>query len=95
MALLVTANAQKVLAHFLQTLLDALRQTSYRRLEPGTAYDAHLKALCSNLNLQGNDINDAFLAALALEYSAVLVSADQDFKRFSGLQVLDPVTTQS
>ncbi|MGH8592092.1 MAG: PIN domain-containing protein [Gammaproteobacteria bacterium] len=41
--------------------------------------------------LRGNDINDAYLAALALEHDAVLVTADRGFARFSGLRILDPL----
>ena len=70
--------------------LRALRQTSYRRLEPGSAHDAHLQQLCATLDLRGNAVTDAFLAALALEHNAVLVSADQGFGRFPMLQVFDP-----
>ena len=70
--------------------LQALRQTSYRRLEPGAAHDAHLQQLCDSLKLRGNDVNDAFLAALALEHNGVLVSADQGFGRFPIIRVFDP-----
>ena len=72
------------------SFLQALRQTSYRRLEPGAAHDAHLQELCDSLKLRGNDVNDAFLVALALEHNAILVSADQGFKRFPMIQVVDP-----
>ena len=35
------------------TFLQALRQTSYRRLAPGEAHDTHLQQLCDTLNLRG------------------------------------------
>ena len=71
--------------------LTALRQTSYRRLDPGEAHDAHLQRLCNSLSLEGNDVNDAFLAALALENNAVLVSADEGFRRFPMIRLLNPL----
>ena len=71
--------------------LNALRQTPYRRLEPGAAHDTYLKQLCDSLNLRGNDANDAFLAALALEHNAVLVSADEGFRRFPVLHWFNPL----
>jgi len=41
-------------------------------------------------NLVGNDTNDAWLAALAMEHRATLVSTDNGFSRFPGLKWLDP-----
>jgi predicted nucleic acid-binding protein len=48
-------------------------------------------ASASNSGLRGNDINDAYLAALAFEHGATLVTADQDFGRFPELSLVDPV----
>jgi predicted nucleic acid-binding protein len=47
--------------------------------------------LCVDLKLRGNDVNDAHLAALALENNATLVTADRGFGRFSSLRVFDPL----
>jgi predicted nucleic acid-binding protein len=47
--------------------------------------------LCLSLNLLGNQVNDAFLAALALEQEATLVSADRGFEGFPALRWLDPL----
>lgn len=44
--------------------------------------------LCLDLNLSGNDCNDAMLAALALEKGLRLVSFDKGFERFPGLELL-------
>lgn len=44
--------------------------------------------LCQELNLCGNDCNDAVLAALALEKSYRLVTFDQGFRRFPKLNLL-------
>lgn len=40
------------------------------------------------LNLRGNDCNDAMLAALAIEKGLRLVTFDTGFKRFKGLRML-------
>ncbi|WP_376695969.1 type II toxin-antitoxin system VapC family toxin [Wenzhouxiangella sp. EGI_FJ10305] len=39
----------------------------------------------------GNLTNDAHLAALAIEYDATLYSADNDFRRFEGLDYVNPL----
>lgn len=66
------------------------RQPAAVRVEPGAAHDTIFSRLCEELNLRGNDVNDAYLAALALEHDASLVTADRGFGRFPGLTVLDP-----
>ena len=48
------------------------------------------KALCESYALGGNDVNDAYLAALALEHGATLVSVDEGFSRFGELNWLNP-----
>lgn len=44
--------------------------------------------LCQELNLSGNDCNDAMLAALALEKGFRLVTFDHGFRRFPNLKIL-------
>ena len=39
----------------------------------------------------GNLVNDAHLAALAIEHGAELNSCDADFSRFSGLRWINPL----
>jgi predicted nucleic acid-binding protein len=46
--------------------------------------------LIADLSLSGNDLNDAWLAALALEHGAILVSTDEGFARFPGLAWQNP-----
>ncbi len=60
-------------------------------MEPGPGHLGILQALAEGLGLRGNDLNDAYLAALALERGAVLVSADKGFARFPGLLWLNPL----
>ena len=45
------------------------------------------KHLCLVADAKGNDIPDAYLAALAIRQDAVLVSADRGFARFQGLDL--------
>lgn len=61
------------------------------RVEPGEQHLELLSGLCADMKLRGNDVNDAFLAALALEYGATLVSADRGFDRFARLKCFDPL----
>lgn len=71
--------------------LASLRQQSWTvRIEPGEHHLKLFRDFCVKLKLRGNDLNDAFLAALAIEYDATLVTADKGFSRFPGLRILDP-----
>jgi toxin-antitoxin system PIN domain toxin len=74
--------------------LNALRRNPMAvRIEPGRTHDEILARLCAQFRLRGNDINDAYLAALALEHDAALVTADQDFRRFPDLPLIDPISS--
>ena len=77
------------------SFLEALREHGYDQIEPGSGHLAHWSSLCAELKLRGNDVNDAFLAALALEYGATLVSADEGFKRFKSLAWFNPLNPGS
>jgi Predicted nucleic acid-binding protein, contains PIN domain len=45
------------------------------------------KHLCLVADAAGNDIPDAYLAALAIRQDAVFVTADKAFERFKGLEL--------
>jgi toxin-antitoxin system PIN domain toxin len=50
---------------------------------------AHLETflcLCTRANARGSLVADAYLAAVAIELDAVLVTTDRDFARFQGLR---------
>lgn len=47
---------------------------------------------CRELGLHGNDVNDAYLAATAAEARCRLVSRDEGFSRFRGLDWWNPAT---
>ncbi|MGI8618812.1 MAG: type II toxin-antitoxin system VapC family toxin [Gemmatimonadaceae bacterium] len=59
-------------------------------LQPGPAHWDIFAGLCRAVEARGNLIPDAYLAALAIEQGAELVSADRDFTRFPGLRWRHP-----
>ncbi len=63
-----------------------LAHPNARLLHPGERHADLLARLLLSVGTGGNLTNDAHLAALAIEHGAKMVSYDNDFKRFSGLQ---------
>jgi toxin-antitoxin system PIN domain toxin len=61
-------------------------------LEAGEQCWEILKSLLVDAQITGPLVMDAFIAALALENGATLVSTDRDFSRFPKLRVYDPST---
>ena len=59
-------------------------------VEPTTRHIDIVEKLLSDLGTAGNLVNDAHLAALALEHGADIVSFDADFSRFEGVRWLTP-----
>jgi toxin-antitoxin system PIN domain toxin len=55
-------------------------------LEPGPRHLTKVRGLLAEVGTAGNLVNDAHLAALALEHDAEVVSFDRDFERFEGLR---------
>jgi toxin-antitoxin system PIN domain toxin len=55
-------------------------------LEPGRRHLALLRGLLLESGTAANFVNDAHLAALALEHGATVVSFDRDFARFAGVR---------
>ena len=60
-------------------------------LEPGPGYWPILRELIVKHDVRGSLVSDAHLAALAIEHDATLYTADGDFRRFSGLRVINPL----
>jgi uncharacterized protein len=54
-------------------------------VEPTADHPAVLRRLLQDVGVGGNLVNDAHLAALALEHRCVVVSWDHDFSRFPGV----------
>lgn len=55
-------------------------------LQPGPRHWQLFTSLVSDTQAVGNRIPDAWLAALAIEHSCVMLSDDTDFARFPGLR---------
>ena len=60
-------------------------------VHPGDRHAAVVRELLEPLGTAGNLVNDAHLAALAIEHGAELHSCDSDFSRFSGLRWVNPL----
>jgi toxin-antitoxin system PIN domain toxin len=71
--------------------MDALfAASSVRRIEPGPGHWQIFASLCRRAHASGDRVPDAWLAALALEHRATLVTADRGFARYPGLRWRDP-----
>jgi len=55
-------------------------------LSPGGRHWELFSGLCDSIGARGNDIPDAYLAALAIESGSELITADRGFGRFPGLR---------
>ncbi|MCU1348299.1 MAG: domain family protein [Acidobacteria bacterium] len=67
-----------------------LQQPPVDLVVPGPNHWTILRTLITASGSAGNLTSDAHLAAHALEGGWTLVSTDNDFRRFSGLNVLNP-----
>jgi toxin-antitoxin system PIN domain toxin len=56
-------------------------------LRPDDRCWAHFSALAQTLDLRGNDVPDAWLAAMAMAHHGRLLTYDAGFRRFPGLQL--------
>ena len=68
-----------------------LAQPHVHILHPGNRHADILFGFIEELGAAGNLTTGAHLAALAVEYQAVLYTADADFTRFSGLRWKNPL----
>lgn len=66
--------------------LDALLEAPAQLLRAGTTHWSRFTELCRDLQLRGNLVPDAYLAALALEQRATLITFDRGFGRYPGLR---------
>jgi toxin-antitoxin system PIN domain toxin len=72
--------------------LDALLAgPAVRPVAPGERHWDVFVDLCRRSDAKGNLISDAWLAAIAIEQGATLVTTDRDFRRFPGLRLGDPL----
>lgn len=71
---------------------DELRQQPNAvHLSPGSRHWDVFARLCREANATGNLVPDAYLAALAIEHGAELITTDRDFARFPGLRWRHPL----
>lgn len=68
-----------------------LRQPVARLIGPGERHWPVLRSLLMRSGTAGNLTSDAHLAALAIEHGATVASADNDFRRFTGVTHLNPL----
>jgi toxin-antitoxin system PIN domain toxin len=59
---------------------------------PGERHWPILRNLLQVSGTGGNLTSDAHLAALAIEHGYTIYSTDNDFRRFAGLSVINPIT---
>lgn len=71
---------------------DWLAQSSAVVVEPTARHLGIVQQLLAPLAADGNLVNDAHLAALAIEHRCAVVSYDTDFLRFSGVKLETPPT---
>ena len=67
-----------------------LAQPSAQIIHPTERHAQLILELLKPLGTAGNLVNDAHLAALAIEHGATLYSFDNDFSRFEGVRWIDP-----
>lgn len=61
-------------------------------LEPGRNHVEDVLRSLESLGTAGNLVTDGQIAAIAIEYNAVLHTNDTDFQRFDGLRWINPLT---
>lgn len=72
-----------------------LEMPHVRLLYPGDRHWELLQRLSEKVRLNGPQITDAAIAAIAMEYDAVIHTNDRDFARFPGLRWLNPLERPS
>ena len=65
-----------------------------RLISPGPGHWSILSQLLKITGTAGNLTTDAHIASLAIEHGATVCSADNDFRRFVGVNYLNPLTHQ-
>lgn len=68
-----------------------LDQPHVALIAPGDAHWPVLRNLLLTEGTAGNLTSDSHLAALAIEHGARIASADNDFRRFAGVALLNPL----
>lgn len=75
-------------SRFAQSILDDPAVTV---VVPSSRHWPIFRGFIDDLRIVGNDVPDAYLAALAIDHGATLVTTDRGFRRFPGLRLVDPL----
>jgi toxin-antitoxin system PIN domain toxin len=78
----------------LQHLDELLAESNVAVISPGPVHWQLLQRMLRAGQARKNLVNDAHLAALAIEHNAALCTNDRDFTRFPGLKIVNPVAKQ-
>jgi uncharacterized protein len=70
---------------------DIISRSMCTWISPAETHWARFRNLCKVSAVRGNLVNDAWLAALAIEHNCELISADRDFAKFPGLRWRHPL----
>jgi uncharacterized protein len=70
-----------------------LAQPNCEIVEPGPRHWDIFKRICSEADIRGPLVTDAWYAALAIEWGCEWITMDRDFARFPGLKWSMPATT--
>jgi hypothetical protein len=87
----VKPSTLKQALEFCSVMLD---QPNTVRVTPGPRHWSIFTNLCRKVDVKGNLVPDAYLAALAIEAGAEWITTDHDFARFSGLRWRHPLATE-
>ena len=68
-----------------------LAQPHCQVIQPGPRHWDIFSRLCQQAKATGNLVQDAWLAALAMEYGCEWITTDRDFARFDGLRWRSPL----
>lgn len=74
----------------LRSIEELREQPATVHVGPGARHWGIFGDLCIAVGARGNDIPDAYLAALAIESGSELITADRGFGRFPGLRWSSP-----
>ena len=68
-----------------------LRHDHVQSINPGVAHLDHLYRIANVMGVNSNLVTDAHIAAIAIEYDAIVHTNDSDFARFPGVHCHFPL----
>ena len=92
----ISTQIEKTPKHFEHAwdFLRALKMSNaYRNVRRGEEHEDIFLSLIKNTGLLGSHLTDLWLAALAIENDATLVTADRDFEKINGLKTFNPINS--